>query len=413
MRPTALLAIVPFVFFAKLASAQSITPEQKAKTLDGMQKIILSSAFVPGVDFSQWPSYLEKRKPQLEKATEVPAFVNVVNGALRDFGISHIRMLSPQSAKTRQTGRVEGFGVAVQQVADGLLITQVVPKSAAERIGLVKGDLITEVEGKPNPTVIQLGPFNDTTLLTVRRKETGRVQHMMVLKTEYSTDRVETLTWPTKDTAVLTIPSFSRSYSQANVEKLVAEASKGKALILDLRGNPGGFVANCNHLISLLSTPGTPTGTNVGRNMAERFVTETGGDPKDMAAIAKWSGAQGRTRAPKILPYLGKLAVILNNRSASASEITAVVLKEERNAVLVGKPSAGAVLVSVFRPIAGTDFFTKGTNFEVQIPLSDYISPRGRRLEKNPLQPDVPVTETATSESESDPVVLAALKAVQ
>ena len=124
-----------------------------------------------------------------------------------------------------------------------------------------------------------------------------------------------------------------------------------------------------------------------------------------MVAIAKWSGPTSKTFKLTQAPFLGKIAILLDKGSASASEITSAVLKEERGAVLVGKPSAGAVLVSFFIPLRGTN------GFEVQVPLSDYVSPGGMRLEKNPLKPDVAVETVATEAS--DPALESALKIVK
>jgi len=104
-----------------------------------------------------------------------------------------------------------------------------------------------------------------------------------------------------------------------------------------------------------------------------------------MVAVAKWNGPSMRTRAQAVPPYAGPIAVLINGRSGSASEIVSAVLREKRGAVLVGRRSAGAVLVSQFAPLRD--------GFEVQIPLSDYVTPGGMRLEKNGLVPDFEVED--------------------
>lgn len=407
MRLRALLTVG--VLFAALPGAfgQSISSELKDKVLLSMQTTIQRQAFVPGVDFAQWPSFLAKRQAEVDKAEDVPTFVNTVNSALRDFGISHIRLFSPQSAKARVTGVSMGFGLATQKSENGLVVTAIAPKSPAALLGIEAGDEIVQVEGMDKPTTYPIPADRDTTALTVKRKSTGTIKHFLLAKKSYSTDRPNTLTWTNKDTAVLRIPSFSRTYDAKQIEGFIAEVNqkKAKALVLDLRSNGGGFVRNCQHLLSLLSQPGTPIGTSVDRRITERYVQDTGGDSKDMVAIAKWCGPTSKTVKMTQQPFLGKLAVLLDRGSASASEITSAVLKEQRSAVLIGKQSAGAVLVSLFLPLASTE------GFEVQVPLSDYVSPGGMRLEKNPLKPDVAVEAPVTEES--DPVLESALKAIK
>ena len=132
-------------------NAQAITPELKQRTLERLQQTVSTRAFVPGVDFAKWPAFLEKQKGDLDKATSLPAFTNVVNTALREFGISHIRLFTPKAAVQRRTGTQLGFGFSALPEARGLAISAVVPDSPAAKLGLETGDIITEIEGvKPS-----------------------------------------------------------------------------------------------------------------------------------------------------------------------------------------------------------------------------------------------------------------------
>jgi carboxyl-terminal processing protease len=89
--------------------------------------------------------------------------------------------------------------------------------------------------------------------------------------------------------------------------------------------------------------------------------------------------------------FKGKIAVLVNGLSGSASEITAQALKELVGAQIVGTKSAGAVLVSVMVPIA--------RGFMVQYPINDYVSAKGVRLEHT----GVPVDAEATTPQEMMP----------
>ena len=109
-----------------------------------------------------------------------------------------------------------------------------------------------------------------------------------------------------------------------------------------------------------------------------------------------------KTRKGSVAPYTGRIAVLVNGRSGSASEITAAVLREKRDAILVGRKSAGAVLVSTFMRVDG--------GFEVQIPISDYVTPGGMRLEKNGLVPDIEAADPRRAEP--DTAVSKALEAL-
>ena len=376
-------------------NAQAITPELKQRTLERLQQTVSTRAFVPGVDFAKWPAFLEKQKGDLDKATSLPTFTNVVNTALREFGISHIRLFTPKAAEQRRTGTQLGFGFSALPEARGLAISAVVPDSPAAKLGLETGDIITEIEGV-KASAIPSAEINETSLLTVLRPSTGKQRYCMILRGQFSTDRSPSLKWVNEETALFKLWSFTRGYDRAVVEKLLTDAAPAKNLIIDLRGNGGGLVSNLNHLLALLCNPDTPVGTNVTRQMAERFASEVGGDAKDLTAVAKWAGPSSKTRLQKVPPFKGRIFVLIDRRSGSASEITSAVLREERGATLIGKPSAGAVLVSIFSPL--------NDGFELQIPLSDYITPKGRRLEKNPLVPDFEA-DAPSARVENDPAV--------
>lgn len=378
-----------------LVFAQAITPELKQKTLDELQKTVVQRAFVPGVDFSKWPSFLEKQRGDIDKASTLAGFTAAVNIALREFGISHIRLFTPTAAKQRSSGQQLGFGFSTVAEPRGLAVTLVASDSPAAKLGLEVGDVITEIEGVKASTVPS-AEVSETSLLTVLRPSTGQKRYCMILRGQFSTDRSATLKWVNEETALLKLWSFTRGYERTVLEKFIADAAPAKNLILDLRGNGGGLVSNLNHLLALLCNQDTPVGTNVTRQMADRFLAETGGDAKDLVTVAKWAGPSSKTRLQKVTPFKGRIFVLTDRRSGSASEITAAVLREERGATLVGKPTAGAVLVSIFSRL--------NDGFELQIPLSDYITPRGRRLEKNPLQPDFDA-DGPTSRSENDPAV--------
>ncbi len=389
-----------------LAFAQELSPEAKARTLTALQQAITRRAFVPGVDFGKVSEGLQKRQSTLDAATTHRAFSSAVNEALRELGISHIRLLTPTAALQR-TGRRLDLGMLPSATDAGVSISQVMPGGPAQRVGLADGDLILEVEGQKitAPTEVDQSG-RETSLLTVRRKADGREKLYMLVRKPYAiAAQPPTLTWPEKDVARLVLPSFTRGYSQPELEKLLGEVSqkKARALILDLRNNGGGLVNNSAHLLSLLLPPSTPTGVSVTRELADEYKKATGKDPADVLDVAKWKGPTRKTTARKLAPFTGKIVVLINRRSASASEIVAAVLREERGATLLGQPTAGAVLTSIFARL--TD------GFEVQLPLSDYVTPRGRRLEKNPLQPDIVLV--APTARESDPWIPAALKSLK
>ncbi len=379
-----------------------MTAEQKTTVLKGIEDILTNRAFVPGTDFKKWSEQVTKKQEDLDKAETVGAFTSVINGALRDFGLSHIRLLSPRSAAAR--GRTTTIGMGVQSGADaeGLKVRGIAEAGPAKDAGIEIGDVITKVNGKKPENPDALTGERGAKLQLELKKSSGDVKNVEVELKEYSIVRKETLAWPAEDTAVMKIYTFSTGYDRTNIETLIKEASaKAKFLVLDLRSNGGGAVNNLNHLLSLLMPPDTIYGTFVSRRTYDDYVKANPDKSTAVEDIAKWTDSKTKTRAREGVPYFkGKIAVLLNRGSASASEICASALKEGVGAKFIGGRSAGAVLASTFQRLP--------EGFSIQIPVSDYISAKGERLEKNPRVPDEEVTGTVADGK--DPVVEKAIE---
>jgi carboxyl-terminal processing protease len=293
-------------------------------------------------------------------------------------------------------GTIEEKGLRVRRVVDG---------SPAKEAGIEEKDLILKVNGeKPTKAEAVEGEKGAKFEIEVEKAD-GSTKKIEIELKEFSIVRKETLTWEGDDTAVLRIYTFSAGYDRTNIENLITEASKkAKYLILDLRSNGGGAVNNLNHLLSLLLPEGTTYGTFVSRRLAENYAKEKPEGPMTPEAIAEWAPSKTKTRKLQTPPFAGKIAVLINRGSASASEICTAALRETADAKVLGTQSAGAVLSSVFTKLV--------EGFSIQIPVSDYITVKGVRLEAHPIKPDVEVT-AVRKENEADPVITKALETLR
>lgn len=363
-------------------------PDVKAQVLQRITDRLTKSAYVPGVDFAQWPKYLEEVQPKLDAAKDDLEFQRAINEALTKFGMSHIVLTTPQQAEQRRTGSTVGVGITTQPTEDmaGLIIVRTVKDAPAERAGLVPGDTIVAVDGNKVEGIKGIPGKEGTDVKLSVKHADGKVEDYVLTRRPFSTVRPEELNWIDKDTAKLTVYTFDFTYDSENVEKLMLEAAKAKNLIIDLRDNGGGAVVNLEHLLGMLIPDDKPIGTFVSRRLVTDYVAETKGDPKDLAAVAQWSKDKVKPRKNRRVPvYKGNLAVLVNGLSGSASEIAAAALHDEANATVIGTKSAGAVLVSVIVPVSN--------GFMLQYPLSDYVTVKGVRLEGNGVKPDVEAKE--------------------
>jgi len=399
------LVVVPFL--AALASAQvpvnaPMDSDQKAAVLKSMEDIITKRAYVPGVDFAKWPDLVKKHQTGIDEAKDQVQFTNVMNSALHEFGFSHIVLFSPQMADARTSRGMVGLGVRIQLEDRGIRIVFVFPGTGADEAGLREGDLIVAGDGKPVKTPADLtGEEGTKVKVTIERD--GKPKDFVVTRRKFSTDIPETLKWSSDDTAVLTIPTFDLGYKKDNVAILMNEAMKAKYLVLDLRGNGGGAVTNLLHLANFFFDPTTPIGTFVNRPMAEMYSKETSQPATDAIAVAAWAKDKLHTQYPKSEYFKGKVAVLVNGGTGSASEMMAAALKENLGARLVGSKTAGAVLASLMTPIS--------EKFLLQFPLMDYVTTKGYRIEGHGLEVDkvAPITKVG----EADQAVSIAVKLLQ
>lgn len=317
--PTALVVAAALCIVPN-AVAQRLEASDKQEVLDSIERVLTRQAFVPGVDFTSWPSHLQARRASVDAATTARGFLYAVNRILREFGVSHCRL----------------------DLDDG------------------------------NPPV---------ELAAQRGPDSGRA--------------TSELSWLQDGTAIVRIRTFGAEYRRDEVDKVFESASKAPRLILDLRSNGGGLVGNLQHLMGYLLPSGSVMGTFVTRRTAMAYENATGGDATDLAAVAEWSRGKLRVRARADAAFEGKVAVLVNRGTGSASEMAAAALRDVLGAPVIGTPTAGAVL--------GSTYSTLPHGFRLQYPAQDYVTAKGLRLEGHPLVPDAEVR--ARGFGEKDPVV--------
>jgi carboxyl-terminal processing protease len=142
-------------------------------------------------------------------------------------------------------------------------------------------------------------------------------------------------------------------------------ARGAKAIVIDLRGNPGGIGAMVIPLAARLSTAPLTLGTIVYREFSNTLAT---------------------TASLGIKPFTGRVVILADEGTASTSEIFAAGLQEAKRALVVGDTTAGAALGSIIQELPG--------GAVVQIPVADFRTPKGISIEGRGVQPDRRVWET-------------------
>jgi len=388
--------ILALAVLCPASHAQSTGPDAKIKAdvIQRLSTVISERAFVPGVDFGKLGDFLKDQKSEIDAAGTDEEFQRAVNGALKKFGASHVLLLTPRAAQIRRTGSTSGIGISTINSSEGLMIVRVVHGGPADRSGIAEGDVITEVNGKPVSASHGITGEAGTEVQVQIKHPNGKLESLKLVREKYSTVRPPELNWVDKTTAVLRINSFDDGYDRSMIDEMMEDVQDAKNLILDLRYNGGGAVPNLQHLLGMLIPETKPVGAFLRKSTIDNFVQKTGGSATNLSAIAQWTDRKFRPIRQSEAPFFtGKTAVLINRFSASASEIAAAALHDELGSPVIGTKSAGAVLASII--------VSAGNGYMIQLPIQDYVTLKGVRLEGNGIKPDFEVPDPIVHRKDS------------
>ena len=287
------------------------------------------------------------------------------------------------------SGRFVGVGIEITQ-EDGLVkVVSPIEGSPAFRAGLKTNDLITKIDDTAvkgltlNEAVKRMrGEPNTKVQLTIFRKDEGRTFPVTIVREEIKTQSVKgKLIEPGYGWVRLsqfqerTVDDFARK-----VEELLKQEPNLKGLVLDLRNDPGGLL-DAAVAISAAFLPENVT------------VVSTNGQLESSKAVYKaapeYYRRPGTSDPLRKLPALIKsipLVVLVNEGSASASEIVAGALQDHKRAVIMGSQTFGKGSVQTVRPL--------GPDTGLKITTARYYTPNGKSIQARGIVPDVMVDET-------------------
>lgn len=316
-----------------------------------------------------------------------------IEGLVKVYGDPYTVYMPPQKAAMFEediSGNFSGVGMEVGIREDLVTIIAPLPGSPAEKAGLLAGDTIVRIneessEGMSIDEAVRLirGERGTEVKFTIFRKGEEEFRDVTIIR--------DTISIPTSkteikdDVFVIALYSFN-AISESEMQNALREfvKSKKKKLILDLRGNPGGYLQSAVGIASYF----LPMGKTVVR---ESF----GGDTPE--EVYRSSGRDLGDAAPK------KFVVLVDGGSASASEILAGALKEHHAATLIGTQTFGKGSVQELMNIDG------GASLKVTI--ARWLTPEGTSISHGGLAPDIVVERTPEDRTAGkDPQMDAALE---
>jgi carboxyl-terminal processing protease len=260
--------------------------------------------------------------------------------------------------------------------------------SPAQKAGIRPGDQIVAADGSnlDGLTVDQArdkirGPKGTSVVLTVVRDQ-GKPFEVTITRDVIQQKEVITKDLAGGTVGYIRLTGFSDNAAAEFAKAVAADVQAGrKKLILDLRGNPGGFVTAARSVASQFIADGPIFWQEDAKGNQTATNAEPGGAATD----------------PSI-----KLVVLIDRGSASASEIVAGALQDRGRATLVGETSFGKGTVQEWQAL-------EGDSGGFRLTIAKWLTPDKRWIHHVGLKPDVPVTVPANTPAGSDPVLDKAL----
>ena len=295
-------------------------------------------------------------------SSEQAFFQGAIPGLLRRLD-PHSIFFDPgqfEQVKKMEASTQKGFGSVVSLLPGRVIVLQTQPGTPSAKAGLAPGDEILAINGYiisrldlDQLTELLSQSRQQQAQLDVRRPGANGMMRLVLTPEDMQSPSVDRAYFLAAGIGYVRVTSFDGGTGaeiKKAIEKLGGDRLAG--LVLDLRNNPGGVLTAALETASLFLQPGMKLVTVRGRSVPEKSEV--------VPSIAT--------------PYGFKLAVLMNGKSASASEIVAGAMQDHDRASIIGEPSYGKGLVqSVFT-------LTQNTGLELTTAL--YYSPSGRSIQK-------------------------------
>ena len=265
--------------------------------------------------------------------------------------------------KTVTTGQYGGVGITIRNIENAMTVTEVFRNSSADKAGLRVGDLLMKLDGKwitgkSESEVAELLTGTPNTKLTITWLQ-ARTQNEFTRELTHETITIPNVPYfGTIDDAnkigYIRLSNFSTNAGKELKEALLSlkKTYPIEALILDLRGNPGGLLVEAVEIVNLFINRGQEVVSTRGR-------------------VKQWDNIYFTRHEPvdTVIP----LAIVVNRSSASAAEIVAGAIQDLDRGIIVGQRTFGKGLVQATRPLS--------YNAQLKVTTAKYYIPSGRCIQ--------------------------------
>jgi carboxyl-terminal processing protease len=348
-----------------IPSAPTVAPEQQSATPAEVQ-----SLFAPF-----WEAWKIVHTQYVDQPVDDLALMQgAIRGMMDTLGDEQTFYMDPEMYKTetlRVQGEYEGIGAYVDMQGDYLTIVSPIAGSPAELAGLHPGDKVIAIDDKDMtgtpPVEVRsrvLGPEGTEVKLTIRREGEPEPLEFVITRARITIRSAEGKMLE-NDIAYVDINTFGDRTTQelrAALQNLMKQNPKG--IVIDLRNNPGGYLNTAIEVSSEFIEEGVIMYEQYGDGRRDQYEALGNGQATDIPIV-----------------------VLINQGSASASEILAGALQDYGRARLVGVQSYGKGSVQIWQPLSND----QGA---AHVTIAKWLTPKERAIDHVGLAPDVLVEMT-------------------
>ena len=315
------------------------------------------------------------KKDYVDDVNQSEIMDSAINGVLQSLD-PYSAYMSPELFKEMQTdtrGEFGGLGIEIGMEAGVVKVISPIDDTPASKAGIKAGDYIVkigkeQVQGKSLMEAVKLmrGPVGSTIKLTVRRKNVKKPLEFSITRKIIEIQSVNSeIISKQKNIGYVRLKSFNEN-SDNQLLKSIKKFEKNfkiKGYVIDLRNNPGGLLTQAINITDFFLNEGEIVSTK-GRKISEtrKFFARRGDE------------INGKP-----------LVVLINNGSASASEIFAGALKDHKRAIILGESSYGKGSVQSIIPLKNGG--------GMRLTISKYYLPSGKSISEVGVTPDILVEE--------------------
>ena len=337
-------------------------------------------------------------KEYIDEIDQADVMDSAINGVLQSLD-PYSSYMSPELFKDMQTdtrGEFGGLGIEIGMEAGVVKVISPIDGTPADKAGIKAGDFIVkidgvQVQGKTLMESVKLmrGPVGTSIKLTIRRKNIKKALEFEVERKIIEVKSVKAkLIGKKRNIAYVRLKSFNENSDSQLIDNIKLFESKNDPLgyVIDVRNNPGGLLAQAIRITDFFLDDGEIVSTK-GRKRSEtrKFFARSG------------DGISGKP-----------IIILINNGSASASEILAGALKDHKRAILIGETSYGKGSVQSIIPLKNGG--------GMRLTISKYYLPSGKSISEVGVEPDIFVEEVDSNfkiDTETDNQLNYAIKLLQ